>query len=420
MRRCPIAAVGIASMAETGVPLDADGDAAAVPSSAGTATPIAGRSTRCCAGIPTLAARTGIPATTKPTLITLTGLRARQPELFARMAAWAAPADLIAEALTGSRATDHTLAARTMLLGPAGAVGPRPARRARPSAPMPCLASSHRVSRPARPRPEPRCSGSAPASPSSSRATTTSSAHGRPVCARRARWPIRSEPPRPSCASRTPRMPRPRPRTASASDAPSTAPARRSSAAVPRAEPCWPTGRAILRRGIRSTSCRWPTRTTGSRAPRRCFPIRGVRQCPKPDPGARLVVPDGLDEEALSRALMQGLVFHSLWMREAIAGHAAAPERQIVLIGSLAHRHPRMGAARRRARQRCPVRRCTALEPVASGAALLAAVRAGAVPADAVLAVRIRRARSTHPASRTAHRRFLDAVEANIPTEGAP
>ena len=105
-------------------------------------------------------------------------------------------------------------------------------------------------------------------------------------------------------------------------------------------------------------------------------------------------------------------------MREAIAGHAGAAERQIVLIGSLAHRLPAW-APLVAALAEVPVRRCAALEPVASGAALLAAVRAGAVPAEIVLP-----SESVGPADApglsAAHRLFLDAVEANTPTEGAP
>lgn len=100
------AAIGIASMAETGVPLDRRGD------------PMtellrwdAARADR----PPRLFERTGVPSTPKPPLVTWL----RRELRFHR---WAGVADLVGLALTGSLVTDHTLAGRTMAyrLPPAG------------------------------------------------------------------------------------------------------------------------------------------------------------------------------------------------------------------------------------------------------------------------------------------------------------
>src|SRR5690606_9959155 len=66
---------------------------------------------------PDLPAVTGIPATTKPAAVALTTLRSEQPEAYAAMRHWTGAADLVTHALTGVRATDHTLAARSMLAG---------------------------------------------------------------------------------------------------------------------------------------------------------------------------------------------------------------------------------------------------------------------------------------------------------------
>jgi xylulokinase len=412
----PVAAVGIASMAETGVPLDADG-AALSPFIRWNRDADRRPLDEVMRRHPDLPGRTGIPATTKPTLITLTGLRTQQHELFERMAAWASPADLIAEALTGTRATDHTLAARTMLLGPAGhwdldllgELGLRPDALPRvltPGEPVGTTAAGAAMFRLGTgipvfvaghdhivgawaagvrtPGAVADSLGTAEAvvriadTADAPAATADGFSVGRGVDGTRATILGGS----PTCG-------------ALLADWPCEPPARHPLDILSTADPHdWVTSAATV------------------------LPYPRGRQCPKPDPGARLVVPDGLGDEALSRALLQGLVFHSLWMREAIAGHAGAAEREVVLIGSLAHRLPAW-APLVAALGGVPVRRCAAREPVASGAALLAAVRAGAVPAEVVLP-----SESVEPADApglgAAHRRFLDAVEANTPTEGAP
>lgn len=111
----PPDAIGVASMAETGVPLDATG------------TPLgdwlrwdghrAGREADELAarlGREALISATGVRPNAKVPLATWVWLRERQPEVFAAMARWAGTADLVCLVLTGRLATDHTLAGRTM------------------------------------------------------------------------------------------------------------------------------------------------------------------------------------------------------------------------------------------------------------------------------------------------------------------
>ena len=113
-RPAPLA-VGIASMAETGAPLDAAGrpltdlvrwdgrrggdDAARLAERRGRAQ---------------LFAATGVRTSAKVPLVTWAWLRRTQPDLWRRVARWGGVADLLALALTGRLVTDHTLAGRTM------------------------------------------------------------------------------------------------------------------------------------------------------------------------------------------------------------------------------------------------------------------------------------------------------------------
>ena len=109
------AAVGIASMAETGVPLDADGK------------PLgdwlrwdghrAGAEARALAdrlGWAELVRATGTRPSPKVPLATWAWLRTAEPDRFAALHRWAGAADLAGYVLTGRLVTDHTLAARTM------------------------------------------------------------------------------------------------------------------------------------------------------------------------------------------------------------------------------------------------------------------------------------------------------------------
>lgn len=107
--------IGIASMAETGVPLDDDGE------------PLRDlvrwngqgelRGTEILADLldpEDLFAATGVPLAPKVPLAMWAALRAGDPALWKRMARWAGVADFVGLALTGELVTDHTLAGRTM------------------------------------------------------------------------------------------------------------------------------------------------------------------------------------------------------------------------------------------------------------------------------------------------------------------
>jgi xylulokinase len=107
-------AVGIASMAETGVPVDASGrPLAAIQRWSGGSAADAER-LRAVLDPADRFALTGVPFTPKPTLVTLARLQRRQPWLVSLPNRWAGMADLVALALTGRLVTDHTLALRTM------------------------------------------------------------------------------------------------------------------------------------------------------------------------------------------------------------------------------------------------------------------------------------------------------------------
>lgn len=109
------AVVGIASMAETGVPLDAQGapqskllrwDEARDRESAESLVAGLGRES--------LYAATGVQPGPKAPLATWAWLRHTHREAWSSMDRWAGVSELIALALTGQFATDHTLAGRTM------------------------------------------------------------------------------------------------------------------------------------------------------------------------------------------------------------------------------------------------------------------------------------------------------------------
>ena len=108
-------AIGIASMAETGVPLDHDGrpltellrwDGHRAVDEAAALADRHGRGD--------LFRATGVRPSAKVPLATLAWLGVHEPAVAARMAGWAGVADLVALALTGELVTDHTLAGRTM------------------------------------------------------------------------------------------------------------------------------------------------------------------------------------------------------------------------------------------------------------------------------------------------------------------
>jgi sugar (pentulose or hexulose) kinase len=108
-------AVGIASMAETGVPLDGGGAPLGpwvrwnAHHAGAEADALAAR-----LGWAELVAATGVRPSAKAPLATWAWLRANRPDLWRATARWAGVADLAAFLLTGRLTTDHTLAGRTM------------------------------------------------------------------------------------------------------------------------------------------------------------------------------------------------------------------------------------------------------------------------------------------------------------------
>ncbi|WP_413451455.1 FGGY family carbohydrate kinase [Georgenia phoenicis] len=110
-----VSAVGIASMAETGVPLDDDGiplgDLVRWDPSRAARHAASLAATH---GADALFGATGVRPSGKVPLAVWAQLREEEPDRWAAMARWAGAADLLALALTGRLRTDHTLAGRTM------------------------------------------------------------------------------------------------------------------------------------------------------------------------------------------------------------------------------------------------------------------------------------------------------------------
>ena len=138
------------------------------------------------------------------------------------------------------------------------------------------------------------------------------------------------------------------------------------------------------------------------------LPYPSGRQCPLPDAGAGVVVRNNASDPAVrARAVLQGLVFHARWMREAIDALAGSTATEITLLGSLADRIPAWAPLT--ATAGVPTSITAAAEPVAAGAALLAAVRAGAASAHLSL-TRHDVAPASAPDLDHAYRRFLETV----------
>lgn len=403
----PVAAVGIASMAESGAALDADGHAL---------TPLLRWNRRVdrrhlddlLSRHPDLPARTGVPATTKPTAVTLTALRSDDPDAFDAARHWAGVADLVAHALTGARATDHTLAARTMMAGDRGeawdadvleGLGVRadvlPEIR-RPGDPVGAT------------------SGAARAFGLDSGIPVYIAGHDHAVGA----W---------ASGVRTPGAVADSLGTAEAvvrvTDAVVTAAAVADGFSIGRTVD----GTALTVLGG-SRACgamlEWwaaehpadDVRTRLASLPAdpwegtlmTVLPYPSGRQCPLPHAGAGVIVRGAASDPAVrARAVLQGLVFHARWMREAIDALAGSTATEITLLGSLADRIPAWAPLT--ATARVPTFTTAAAEPVAAGAALLAAVRAGAASAHLSLA-----RHDVTPASAPdldhAYRRFLETV----------
>ncbi|WP_291758951.1 FGGY family carbohydrate kinase [Cellulomonas sp. 73-145] len=120
-------AVGISSMAETGVPLDGDdrplGDWLRWD---GHRAEVQARRLAERLGAQELAAATGVRPSAKVPLATWAWLREHEPDRWSAMVRWAGVADLACLVLTGTLATDHTLAGRTQAYRLPEGSGPLP------------------------------------------------------------------------------------------------------------------------------------------------------------------------------------------------------------------------------------------------------------------------------------------------------
>lgn len=414
----PIAAVGIASMAESGVALDAAGDP--LTPMLGWARPVDRRHLeRLLHAHPDLPAATGIPATTKPVAIALAALRTEQPDAHRALRHWAGAAELVAHALTGERATDHTLAARTMLTrrgahaeAPWDAVllaeldvdvAALPAVRA-PGEPVGTTTGSARAY------------GLAPGIP------VHIAGHDHVVGA----WAVGVRSPGDTADSLG---------TSEAivrvTDAVDAARATRDGFAVGHtvdgsaqtilggspasgALLAWwerehPDDRVIERLAALTPETWKPSRTL-------VLPYLAGRQCPRPSPEARLRVIDDEGADDRARGLLQSLVAQARWMRETADTLAGSPTTTLTLIGSMARRVSIW--ARLAAPPGGTTRLSTAEEPVAAGAALLAAVRSGLTAPGTAILPHEPVTPVDDPARDDTYRRFLDAAIAPTPSEG--
>lgn len=377
----PIAAVGIASMAETGIPLDANGDAL---------TPLlrwngAGRRAALHGVLerhPDLPIRRGLPATPKPTLIALSALRAGQQDLFSTMRAWRGVADLIVESLTGRAATDHTLATRTMLWdeetgwdgGLLDEIGCAPSMFAHVLAPGECAG---RVSE---------------------AASTLGIPVGTPVHVAGHDHVVGAW----AAGTRLPGQ---------------TADSLGTAEAIVRITDDVDTAAAVgqgfsvgysldrLHRTLLAGSpacgellAHWkeppsPIESLSRLAPHPwktsdvvITPYPAGRQCPEPDPAARVrTIGIGASSTCAARGLLQALIFQSRWMREAINAVVGPSVGELSLLGSLAARVPAW-APLLASVDGSVIHRGLSVEPVAAGAALFAAVHEQLVDSAARLA----------------------------------
>lgn len=396
-------AVGVASMAETGVPLDADGRPVGPwlrwdgQRAAAEATALADR-----LGATALFEATGVRPSAKVPLATLAWLAAHDPGRRAALARWAGVADLAALHLTGDLVTDHTLAGRSMAyrLPPVGAalpaafdagllaeVGLRPEHLPRVAAPDaaagvvrpgPWVAAGLRAGTPVAVAGHDHAVGAWAAGVRDPGSTADSIGTAEAVCTVLAADPVRAD-------------------------------VARAGMSLVRTV----AGRPALLAGSSSAGAMvrwWLEHEAGGRTPDDLFaavaalpdggrpdrvagpvvlPYVAGRQTPEPDPAARVrVVGDRAadDPVLLAAAMVDGLALQARWMLDAqlALGAAADPSLRpdrLVVLGGPASRN----AAWMRAKAELspvPVRLVDCAEPVAAGAALLALHRAGLLDPD--------------------------------------
>lgn len=391
------AAVGVASMAETGVPLGADGGPLGGwlrwdgHRAAAEAAALADR-----LGATALFEATGVRPSAKVPLATLAWLGAHEPATRAALDRWAGVADLAVLGLTGELVTDHTLAGRSMAyrLPPAGEplpdafdadllaeVGLRPGqlpRVAGPGAPPVALRSPAWV---------------AAGLPAGTPVTVAGHDHAVGAWAAGVRGPgdvadslgtaeavltvLGDDPPRradvAAAGMSLVRTVRGRPALLAGSS---------SAGAMVRwwlehEAPGW-SADALFAAVARLPDEERPAGTL-------VLPYAAGRQTPAPDPDARPRVLHRGDHGtvALAAALVDGLALQARWMLDAqrdLAGPAHVPDRLVVLGGPAGRNTAWMRA--KALLGPVPLRLVDCAEPVAAGAALLALHRAGLLDPD--------------------------------------
>jgi sugar (pentulose or hexulose) kinase len=397
-------AVGVASMAETGVPLDAggrplgpwlrwDGRRAAAEAAA-----LADR-----LGATALFEATGVRPSAKVPLATLAWLAAHDPGRRAALARWAGVADLAALRLTGDLVTDHTLAGRSMAyrLPPAGAglptafdadllaeVGLRPEhlpRVAGPGAvagavrPGAWVAAGLRAGTPVVVAGHDHAVGAWAAGVRAPGTTADSIGTAEAVCTVLSADPVRADVARAGMSLVRTVAGRPALLAGSSSAG------------------------AMVRWWLEHEAAGWtaddlfaavaalppPDRPDpADPAAPLVLPYVSGRQTPEPDPaaGVRVLHRAAHGPVVLAAAMLEGLALQARWMLDvqlrlgATADPALRPER-LVVLGGPASRNTAWMRAKAEAGP-VPVRLVDCAEPVAAGAALLALHRAGLLDPD--------------------------------------
>ncbi|WP_210508502.1 L-fuculokinase [Naasia sp. SYSU D00057] len=389
------AAIGIASMAESGVPLGAgDLPLRAVLRWDGDDDPRDLDAILDGLGRDAVYAATGVPALPKAPLAQWARLRRTDPDVWAGLSRWAGVADLLGLALTGELATDHTLAARTMAYRTAdggdrfdpdllAAVGLRPDQLPEVRRPGEAAGriTAEAASRTGLPAGVPvHIAGhdhavGAWASGARRPGEVADSLGTAEALLRVLREPLDPERVRPTGMSLT--------RTVSGE--PALLAGSANAGALVR---WWFAHRIDAREAgdVIDEVGRLGPAPTGLLV----LPYLAGRQTPQPDRRPDVRILDEDDREAdpraypvpvLARAMLEGLALHARWMHEeqsALAGPAHPPLR--ILAGPGGGNEPWM---RLKAQVfAAPARLTSATEPVASGAALLAASREGLLPGE--------------------------------------
>lgn len=378
----PPAAIGIASVAETGCPLDRDGspsgpwlrwqDLSARPDADQLAAEV---------GAAALFAATGVRCSPKPALVVWRHLRRTRPEAFVQMRYWAGVADWVHLVLTGDLRTDHTLAGRTgaYRLPPAGAPLPPGIDTDLASLAGVGLEQLPTVALP----------GSRPATlrheivPALTGVPVVVAGHDHQVGAwaagvRRPGEVADSIGTAEAVVTVVDRVPD---RAAVAAQGMSLV--RTAQGGHEAVQAGSPSAGGFLQWWADRFADGDPDAVFGSADPgsspsgMTVLPYPAGRQCPEPDPEARAVVPVG----APPIAALEALALHAEWMLQVQLGLAGQSRTGVTLIGEPPRRTPAWGRLKA-SLSRTPLREVTADQPVAAGAALLALVRTGAVAAD--------------------------------------